>query len=258
MTVTVTPTVNPAATPPNISLAITSTTETSTTVQRINPDGSLVPVRTSDGLPLSIPSHSGTLIDYEPPAGQAVSFTSVESPATVSGQVTLDVPDVWLIHCGIPGLSMPIVLRPATLSDEMFQLTRGVFYVLGDPYPVINTDGSRKMSSSQLVVATDTFDDLARMKALLADGSTLLLNVPPALGIGFDTAYIAVGDLKMARRSDMAADTSRDFTLPFQVTRRPVGGSSSTRTYAVVEAAYATYAAAEAAYATYALAIAGP
>lgn len=258
MTVTVTPTVNPSANPPSISLAVSSTTETATTIRRVNPDGSLVAVRTTTGGALSIPSHSGTLVDYEAPFGAPVSYTSVESPATVSGQVTLAVSKVWLIHPGVPALSVPIQMRRKSLTAVTYTAARGVFKVLGDPYPIVVTDGSRKAAGSALTALVTNAADLSALLTLLNDSSTLLLNVP-ANGYTFGSCYISVGDVTTGpSATDLATDPYIDVTIPFDVTRMPVGGSTSTRTYATVEAQYATYTTAEAAYATYAAATAGP
>jgi hypothetical protein len=259
LTLTATP--DPTYTPPRIRIDISDTRSSpaaSLTINRTDPSGFVTPVRTADGNPLPITGGTATIWDYEAPFGAAVTYSSVEVPSVSTSPVTLAVSQVWLIHPGIPALSVPLDLLPATLQDETFSSKQGVFYVMGDPYPVVITDGSRKASVSQLVVSTATLDELSALEALLADGSPLFLNVPADQGIGFDAQYISVGDMKVGRLTDVVIDSYRSVTLPFVVTRRPVGGSTSTRTYAVVEGAYATYASAEAAYSTYAQAIAGP
>lgn len=259
MTITVTPTVDTVNVPARVRLDISASAgETSTTVTRINPDGTVVPVRTSDGNPLTLSGSTGLLYDYEMPYGAAVSYSSQESPATTSAQVTVDVLVPWLIHPGVPALSMPISFRPGTLQDEMFPLTRGVFQVLGRANPVVFTDGVRHGSQSQIVVTTQSLSEMGSLKALLSDGSVLLLNIPAGMQTGFDTAYVAVGDLKVSRWTDIAIDENRDFVLPFMVVDRPSGGTQSQRTYADVLARFASYSAVLAAYPSYTALLAGP
>jgi hypothetical protein len=239
-----------------VQLTVTGTTEKTTTVTRLNADGSSVPVRTSDGGPLVL-SGATTLYDYEMGFGQAVSYSSLESPSTVSTQVAVTVPQVWLIHPGVPGLSMPISLRPGTLQDETFVVKQGVFYPMGRTNPVVITDGARRGSQSQLVVLLQSLDEAASLSALLSDASTLLLNIPPSMATGFDTSYIAISDMKRSRWDSVVIDPNRDAVLPFYVVDRPAGGSQAQRTY-VDLLSFASYQSLQAAYPTYTALLAGP
>lgn len=259
MTITVTPTVDLTTTPARVRLSISASAgETSATVTRINPDGSTSPVRTADGLALPLSGGTGSLDDFAAPYGLPVAFSSVESSTTVSAQVTVNVTVPWLIHVGVPGLSMPITLRPGSLAEEDFALNRGVFQVMGRTTPVVFTDGSRKASSSQLVIATATLGELANLKVLVSDGTPLLLNVPASMGLGFDTSYVSIGDMKVARLTTIASDTNRDVTLPFNVVDCPVGGSQAARTWADVIATYSSWQQVEAAYSSWTALISGP
>lgn len=256
MTVTVTPTVDLVNSPPRVKLSVASTGETSTTITRLNPDGTTVPVRTNDGKPLPISAGAALAYDYEMPY-QAVTYSSLESPATVSASVTVGATGSWLVHPTVPARSMQVTFRPGTLQDETLTVKQSVLYPLGRVNPLVTTDGTRKGSQSQLVIVVSDLGQLAAIKALLADAGVLLLNSPPSLGIGYDYAYIAVGDVKISRLTDIVIDGYRDVTLPFVVVDRPAGGSAAQR--ALVDLTrFASIAAVNAAYSTLAAAQAGP
>lgn len=259
MTITVTPTLELANIPPRVRLNVAASAgETSTTVERLNPDGTLVPVRTTDGNPLPISGGAGLVYDYEAPFGQPVSYSSLESPATVSAEVTVAITDVWLIHPGVPSLSMIIALRPGTLRDETFIVKQAVVYPMGRTNPWTANDGSRKSSQSVLIVVTGSDVELQSLKDLIADAGVLLLNIPDGMNTGFTTSYIAISDVKVSRWSDGVIDWNRDVTLPFVVVDRPVGGSQAQRTWPDVPAAYASWTAVKAHYSTWSALLAGP
>jgi hypothetical protein len=83
--------------------------------------------------------------------------------------------------------------------------------------------------------------ELAAFKLLLSSGSTLLLNVPPALGLGIDTAYIAVGKVQVTRQSDVGDHPGRDLTIPYQVVSRPAGGTQAAITWNTIAGLYSSW-----------------
>jgi hypothetical protein len=250
MTITVTPTVDASNLPPRIKLAVAASAgETSTTVTRSDPSGAWIPVRTNDGNPLQLSAGSGLLYAYEVPFGQSTTFSSVQSPGTVSAAVTLNSSAAWLVHVGQPALSVSLTFRPGSLQEESYSVMRGVFRPLGRVHPIIVTDGARSGPSSSLVVDRNSLVDVSAFKALLADASTLLLNIPPSLGTGFDTSYIAIDTYKIGRLTDLVIDENRDFLLPFDVVDRPLGGQQPQRTLADLMS-YATLADLNSHYAT--------
>lgn len=264
-TITIVPTVEMDAQPPRVRLDVTdsgsSPAYTEATVLRVNPDGRSSPVRTNDGGPLVLTTAGavrvGLLYDREAPYELPVTYTTVENPATVSSQVTVDETRVWLIHPGVPELSMPIELRAESLQEETFVAAEGVFWPLGRAYPVVHTDGQRKAASSSLFIATDTLTDMRRLEALVYDTSQLFLNVPQSLGFGFDSSYIAVSSVRKARLTDIGSDPHRVVELPFQVVDRPSGGTQADRVYSDL-LIYANYAALQTAYPDYQSLLAGP
>lgn len=259
MTITVTPTVEASNSPPRVRLDIAASAgETSSTIQRINPDGSLVPVRTQDGNPQPISAGTALLYDYECPLGQGVRFTSVQSPGTVSAQVTVPGTAIWLVHPGIPGLSMMLKPAPGCFAKRVRSAPRGVFAVMGRKNVIVFTDGARKGMQSQLVVYVRSSDEKTALEALTADCSTLLLNVPASLGYNVATRYISLGDSEEDPVTNLLTEAWMTVTFPFDEVDRPDGGTTSQRTYADVLSGFATYSSFDSSYASYAAALAGP
>lgn len=257
MTVTVTPTVQVDNHPPRVRLDVTASAgETEATVTRLDPDGRTRTVRTTDGNPLTISAGLGLVYDYEAPFGSPVSYSTLESPSTVADAVTVDVDEVWLIHIGVPDLSMPITV--ASFGSRTRRVVQSVFRPLGGEFPVVHTDGARKAPDSVLDVRTETESERASLEAVTWDAGVLLLNVPAGLGWGVPTCYIAVGDMEESRLYDYAAEPRRYVSLPYQVVDRPEGGTQAERTYADVVADYSTYADVMTAYSTYFDLLAGP
>jgi hypothetical protein len=257
MTVTVTAVSQPANIPPRVQLTVTGTTEKTTTVTRLNGDGSSVPVRTSDGGPLVL-SGATTLYDYEMGFGEAVSYSSLESPSTVSTQVAVAVAQVWLIHPGVPGLSMPVQnFRPGTWAKRTAIVKQGVFYPMGRTNPVIISDGARRGLQASMTILTRSQDERDWLGALISDAGTLLLNIPLGLGYSMKTSYVGLGDADYSPVIDKVFEDWLDVTLPFYVVDRPAGGSQAQRTYADL-LSFASYQSLEAAYSDYTHLLAGP
>lgn len=263
-TVTVVPTVELGNTPPRVKLDVTDTGSPNlfaATVTRLDPDGVWREVRTTDGNPLTLSTSGsnrvGLLYDYEAPFGTPVSYSTLQSPTVISSEVTVAETRVWLIHPGVPALSMPIEARAGSFEEEEWDVQQAVFRPMGRKYPVVQTDGQRKAPSSSVTVAIETLAALAALRALVDDASVLLLNIPASLNFGVATCYIAVGAIRNRRPSDIGSDPYRSVDLPYQVVDQPVGGSQSQRTLADL-LVYSTLAALPVAYPTFSALLAGP
>lgn len=262
--VTVTATVEASNVPPRVRLDVVDNGSPSffqTTVTRLNPDGTTVPVRTQDGDPLPLTTSGsnrvGLLYDYEAPFQGAVSYSTAETPGSVTPQVTVSEDRIWLIHPGVPALSMPVTLGKGSLTTVARAAKRGVFYAMGRQNPVVQTDGARKGAESQLNILTSSTADLASLQALLQDTGVLLLNIPAERDYGFATCYIAVGDVEETRPVELLPVGWRSTSLPFVIVDRPAGGSQAQRTLADLFV-YATLADLMPAYPTLADLLAGP
>lgn len=258
--ITVTATVEASNVPPRVRLNVADTGSpafSTTTVTRLNPDGTTTNVRTPLGGAMPLTSGSALLYDYETPYGQAVSYSSLDTPANVTTQVTLDSSVIRLIHPGAPTLSQPLDLLPGSLMEESYTGQQAVFWPMGRSTPVVINDGARKSARSTIVTLTQTVTGLVAMRALLDDMSPLLLNIPVSMGMGFDTCWISVQDIQVSRLTDVNADPSRSITLPFTVVGRPAGGTQSQRTLTDL-LVYPTLQAVQSAYPTFAAVLAGP
>lgn len=261
-TVTVVPTVEPANWPPRVRLDVTDTGTpnlNATTVVRLDPDGVLRPARTEDGNPLPLTTSGanrvGLLYDYEPPYQVPVSYTTLESPTTVSAEVTVPESRVWLIPPGIPELALPITV--AEIGERTRKSSRGVFYPMRRKFPVVQTGGQRKAAEYTLRLLSTSLADRDDVESLFEDEGVLLLNVPASKGWGIGAEYVSVGDLNEARPVKFPGEPSRFWDLPLLVVDRPVGGTQAERTYADTES-FASYSVLNGAYANYGALTAGP
>lgn len=256
MAQTITATVDAGNVPPRVRIDVWTDEplNTAAIITRVDSAGTVTEVRTYDGNPLQLTPNGNVLTasfyDYEMPYGQTVHYSDIERTTLTSGDVVVNVPDVWLINVGVPSLSMILShIRPQSFADTTRAVSRGVFPVMGRSTPIVVTDGSRKSAESSMVVRTNTLTEFAALDALLADTSVLLLNVPASLNLGIGAAYISVGDISIARPSDIGSDELRDWTLPYTVVDRPVGGSQAQRTWADVVSENTTWSAVLAKYA---------
>ena len=118
-------------------------------------------------------SVTGDLIldDYECPFGVLVQYTV----GSATDFATLDVPDVWLTHPTDPTRSMAVTLVD---DDEYTWSAPGTVHEpLDSAWPQV-VWRARTVHQGQLVVVT-SWAQRADMKRLVADGSPLLLRVPP-------------------------------------------------------------------------------
>lgn len=263
-TVTVTPTVELDAHPPRVKLDVSDANLPAygeVTVTRQDSSGRTVPVRTPDGNPLTLSTSGanriGTVYDNEVPYGEPVSYSTTEDPGTVSAQVTVDETRVWLTNPGVPELSMPIELRAGSLRVEEWALPQAVFWPMGRETPVVHTDGFRKAPSTSLAIAVESLTEFRRLRTLLRDSSTLLLNIPQTLGFGFETSYVALGTAQSTNLTGIGADPNRTVEVSVQVVDRPAGGTQAERTYADL-LVYASYTELQAAYSDYQSLLSGP
>lgn len=244
-TVTLTATPDATTSPPKIRLVGTASgtpTVSSLTIYRTDPDGDTQPVRTPDGGPLVLAGGTATIDDFEPPYGVPLQYSVLEGTAPTTS-ATLNVGTPWLIHLGTPSMSVPLDFMKGSFDSEEWEIDQGVFPILGRKDPMVITGGARQAPTSSMTVGTETLASLADLRAVLADGSTLLLNVSPALNLGIETAYVAIGNATPKRRSDIGTDASRDTTLPYRTVARPTGGTRTAVMWSDVSATYATWAA---------------
>lgn len=243
MAVTVTPTVEPAYEPPRVKLEVVADSATTeVTVLRLDPDGSTSPVRTDDGNPLQLTlsgsDRVGEVYDYEPPYQEAIAYYAEEDPATVSGEITVDVDVPWLVHLGIPTLSRSVTL--ASFGGRTRPVRRAIYRPMGSRFAVAHTDGRRKAAESAIELRIDTLAELYALEDLTDDASVLLLNVPASLGWGVRHEYVSVGDIEEVRLIEYAAEPRRYYQMPYVVVARPEGGTRAAWSMDDIAANFAT------------------
>ena len=255
-TLIVTP--DPANVPPRMIIEITYTGQTLATVVRNDPDGTTTPVRLGDPVTLD-GSGQAVLLDYESWFGSATTYTATTAGGSIdSSSVSLDVPDIWLRHPGVPSLSQKIDFQGE--GDPVRPVAQSVFEPLGRTVPIVVSDGQRKSKRGDLTIRTKNDTEQANLLGLVDDVTPLLLDVPPGKGFGADLThqYLSIGDLTVRRRIEgYYPDPNRIWSGPYIVVGRPAGGIVSQRTYATLINDFATYQAVKTRYATYTAVLTG-
>jgi hypothetical protein len=249
VTTTITATAEPSATPPRVKLDIVWTAASSASVTRVDPDGQERAVRLGD--PAILTAGAATIYDYESWFGASTVYKATVTGTTVSSSaVSLNVDDVWLRHPGLPTLSLPVELSGD--GEPQYALARSKLEPMGRTFPIVVTDGVRKAKSTSLGLRTYDLTERQDLLDLLADGSVLLLDVPPAKGWRFTHQYMALADAVAAPISPSNPHTPWDeWTIPYDVVDRPASGPSAPWDYAAVLTGYATYAAVKADFTNY-------
>lgn len=238
MNITVTATPEPANTPPRIRIDVVDSdvSDPADTVrpQRVAADGSQTAVRIPAATSLALGDDGaggrvGFTYDYEPVFGQTFTYTTTESPVSPSSAVTLTSSRPWLLPPGKPDLAQPLDFRIGSFDETTFDVVGDVLYPLGRMTGVGSSDGTRKAAASEFAVLTKTPEELSALLALLADASTLLLNIPPQLGLDVASDYIQVGAVSVRRRSTIGSEPTRRVVMPYRVVSMPVGGVLSQR-----------------------------
>ena len=260
MALTIVATTQPGNTPPRVFLDVDTTGYTGLTLSifRVLGDTQTL-VRDSETSP-DIADIQWLGYDYECPFGTPVTYqvvvydgaTAVAS--AVSSAVSLDPSGVWLIHPGAPTRSIEIEVKD--LGSRKRSVTQSTQRVLGRSDPVVTTD-ARSTVESVLAIYTDALDDLTAVHDILADGQTLLLNIPPANAWGVTAEWIACGDSEEQRIVEIGSRPHRVTSIPYAVVARPEGDLAPLRTYADLLGESASYSAVLAARATYAAVLTG-
>lgn len=252
----------PYADPPRVRLDLVGPANASTvTVTRIDPGGGEHPVRVESPPVLSGGRWTGydyesafsTLI-YTAVTETGVMYRTAADTAPLRPDCLTTWPEslpqraVWVRHPTVPDRSALLVVNRDPARPQ--GLERAVFRPPGRRFPVVYTAGSRQAPTGTLTVVTATAEEEARLAGLLADGSPLLLTVPPEWGWGWDHRYIAIGEAVPNRSVAWLDEPTREWSLAYEEVARPPGGMAAEWTCGLLEAAYATCGDAQDAYVT--------
>jgi hypothetical protein len=202
----------------------------STTVDlyRVDPDGSLAPVRgfVSDVVGYAVTGPVMIFEDYEAPLGVPLRYQYTKHPSESSTRtfsVTVDPPAdsgyIWLTDPGQPPRNLLLMVGEA--PDWKRAVERGIYRVRGAKRPVVVSD-VRGDLEGDLDAVTFTEAERNALHFLLDEGSVLLIRARP--GWGLDKAYVSVGDVSENRVSRHGAQWAREWTLPLTIVDRPTGG----------------------------------
>lgn len=107
-----------------------------------------------------------------------------------------------------------------SLDPEQMPANAAMFNVANSPYPVV-VSRVRSSDTSKLTLASRTFADRDRLRALLSPGSPLLWQVPGEYGS--PDRYLGVGTVDITRVHPDHRFPIRIFGLPFGTVLAPVG-----------------------------------
>lgn len=239
MTAAITATPDLVNSPPRMQLAVSGMAGASVvTVSRVDADGTMTAVRTAN--PATLAAGSWVGFDYEAPFNVNVHYVANPDVGTnaTSSTVKLDPDAPWLIHPGIPDLSVPLDMAP--LGDRTRSTNQGVHQPLGRADAVVITDGVRRLPTFDLTCYTHTLLDYDAMGALIGDASVLLLQISyPNMGRTF-YGWVSIGDTTDSDMSGYWHDYNVRWTLPCTSTSAPAGLLQSQWTLGDLAANFAT------------------
>ena len=219
---------------------------TSATISRINADLSTVVLRDAD--PIATPGGVATVFDNEAPLDQTLIYlandVATNAPRTSDPVVVPSDPSwvgsmMWLTHPTSPALSMLIAVTG--IGAQTRSGRNGILQILGSPLPVAISD-VRVLTGGSLTALTTTTADAAALRALLADGSPLLMR-PPGAWATPPWQYVIFGDVTETNASGVGPAADITWTMPYTVVAPPAGQSAGSvgATWADAIAAYPTW-----------------
>ena len=240
---------DPTNRPPRVLLELTGALGTQVTINRVDAAGTRTPVRLAN--PATLNGGSAVVYDYECPFLQTVRYEAITSgPTITSDPIVLNVAQSWLIHPGIPSLSMPIKAKPPQTRTRSAR--QGVFEVIGRTTPLTRTDSPRRAPTFNLVVKTFGQDEAQALETLLADNSVLLLQIANPGRTRTDYWWASIGDVTEDDITDgYPEDPYEWWTLPITVTDAPSGLLQAQRTWRDVLGEFSTWRDLLNAYATW-------
>lgn len=195
----------------------------SATVYRNDPDGSRSPVRDAEPVVMDGPV---ALVDDECPLDEVIDWIAIDTTdftnTLASSPVTIPSTDrIWLKHPGKPALNINLV--PAEPPERHYAMAAATLTAMGRRHPIVITDGRRKAATSSLSLRTSTLAEAAALRAILDDGTPLLLQAPA----GFDLGSVWIQPLDLSEKWIVRylPNTRRLWALEFAIVDRPAGMS---------------------------------
>lgn len=210
------------------------------TITRTNADGTTGEVRGGDPATML---GAWARWDYECPLDQAVTYTATSIDATgastSTGPVTLvSGGQMWLKHVAKPWLNMKITVGDR--GNRKLPDRRGFLRPPTRPDPII-VNGLRGQDVGTIAIYCTDLATEAGLRALLADGSPILLQYPATKG--GESIYMSAGEVPIDPLMRVITFPEKTVTLQFDSITRPPGAAQGDpdSTYAKMAAPYATY-----------------
>lgn len=249
MSATLTATADPSNLPPRVLLEVAGMAGASVTITRTDGSGNSAPVRTAN--PADLTSTDFTGYDYEAPFGVDVTYAAVSNTADTATSATVNVAVTrpWLLHPGVPALSVPV--RVASFGDRTMDTAAQPHVVLGRATPIVISDGVRHSPTFDTVLRTESLAEETALGFLLEDTSVLLMQAVSPTTARRRYEWVSVGPVVTTNLIDYFGNETVHWSLPCTVASAPAGLLQSQRTYSDLLADFADYTALDAAYATY-------
>jgi hypothetical protein len=228
--------------PPRVALYVAGAPTATVLVTRTDPDGNIRPVRGTE--PASTVAGAWIGYDYEAPYGAtSLTYTVIptdSTPQVTSAPVSLPVTQSWLIHPGVPALS--VQLNRLKRASRSYPSGTAEHVILGAVFPKTVTDGTRKSGRYQLTVRTDTDAQRTALSVLLSQSVTILLQIAYPFTPATYWSFLNVNDVAEDEVTARFGDPQRLWTLEVTEVDRPAGNVAAQRTYADLLTECATWA----------------
>lgn len=191
-----------------------------------------------------------TIYDYEPVQGSTVDYILADDDGNMLATARVVIPrwGTWLKSPGRPSRNVRVYY--GRTESTILPIERERYAIEGSGSVVVYAARRSVEEASRLELITRTDEAAAAMRSILADGATLLLDVPPSWGVPF--RYISVGEVEVGRplaasdgygNLEAAARLWGLAEVIAQPSPQGVSQEDPGRTYAVLPTEFATYVA---------------
>ena len=201
-------------------------------IQRTNPDGSVVTIRSANYIAVNSDTWAG--YDLEAPLGASCTYTAIAQLHNADGSVSqtsvqssaVIIPTQngvgWLKDLTQSALNTQVTIQ--AMGDVKRPGRENVYAIVGRKNAVVISDLRGGREGVVTIMTTGTADRNA-VKTLLASGNVLFLQATPT--DGFDDLYFAAGDVTVKRPSPDSTDPTRLWEIAFTEVDSPSGQLTS-------------------------------
>lgn len=212
----------------NVTTSASSPSSDVVEIQRSLDGGTTWAKMRTFGSPYIVPSAShaiavdaetpnGTNVRYRARAGHNYSGSYAFSTFITSATTSWSDPSWWVKHPMLPELNMRVLVRSqATYTRTARQ---GVHQPLGNPTPIVVTDGVRSLPSGEMTFRLDSATVQDAFDAVLDADAPILVQAPPSMN--WPDRWLRFSDQTRERVQDQLARPHVFDTLPWQEVESP-------------------------------------